>query len=1019
MKKQRILSALLTLCLVFSLMPTALAAGADDFTDVGKDSWCYDYVDYVTSEGYFRGTTDTTFSPNRNMTRAMFVVVLSRFDGAKVDNSQSSFTDVEPGAWCAGAIEWAAGNGIVTGKGDGRFAPNDPITRAQMCAIMDRYVDYYTAENDVTVARTGKAGTLADQSQVPAYAAEAVQNCQIYGLINGYEDGTFRPQAYSTRAHVAAIIYRLAFLLGQTTGEVTLIVNGKTFTVTVTVGPDGTFEVPDLPAKVSSSGFIGWKNSEDGKTYKPGASCKYVEGMKLTARYSSGGSSGGGGGSHKPTPTPEIDPSDLIGFAVQESMKQADDRYEAAKKAIKDAVDAVNAENKYFTKEQLAEVEKTINGVLTVGDVTFNSTIKGDARYQTLTASVKVDDDLAATIITKATAMALDLVDAKPTADDVDSLLQAVMAAVEEETGIEISGQSYEQIKTQVIERVMAEGKSLWENFQDGKGGYYCGDITVTAGDETVGVYTATIQVDADNHATTLVGTSKTDAVKNVAEKVAKQMFQELKEQSAGEYVSNATISGTVTLTFEDAEAYKDKTNGFPHEYPVTLQLKLDSDSMVQYKFADGENYLKLRITDAVKEAYIDSIDTVAKTIVRNDAEVREALAEVVTKALEENSDELCGALAAKLEQLGLDGALTEGAKNAIGAVLTDAETVDNWLDANMDALYASLGSGEIENLDNSVLIDAVWGVLTEEHVLPQEQDEMAEWVDAVITAQTEDFDLVGMVEKNPTVQLLANGLGITIEGPADINKLMEAEVRLDGQLLTGKDIVKMQAEEELDSRFTGSKYESIYDKLSQTAKDYLIYATLTDMELDFGADEKRVESAALNELLAIIADPDVFEEFINTKIDEKLTGIDIDEILSEAGVEAEKYAELVNLLNELKSSAVKEKTFSGLANVLRNETLQEKVGSRGDTVVARYLARVIDRIPAGASIEMNGVTIDKDALGSLAAAETTVGAMDALAGILEKFGELRIADFEEPGIPVEVTYNSRNFAFNLVISDK
>ena len=213
MKKQRILSALLALCLVFSMLPTALAAGADGFTDVGKDSWCYDYVDYVTSEGYFHGTTDTTFSPNRNMTRAMFVVVLARFDDMKVDNSQSSFTDVEPGSWCAGAIEWAAENGIVTGKGDGRFAPNDPITRAQMCAIMDRYLDYYTAKHDVVVEQKGKASTLADQSQVPSYATAAVRNCQKYGLINGYEDGTFRPQAYSTRAHVAAIIYRLSFLV--------------------------------------------------------------------------------------------------------------------------------------------------------------------------------------------------------------------------------------------------------------------------------------------------------------------------------------------------------------------------------------------------------------------------------------------------------------------------------------------------------------------------------------------------------------------------------------------------------------------------------------------------------------------------------------------------------------------------------------------------------------------------------------------------------------------------------------
>ena len=213
MKKQRILSALLAFCLVLSLMPAALAAGADGFTDVGRDSWCYEYVDYVTSRGYFLGTTDTTFSPDRNMTRAMFVVVLSRFDDVEVDDSRSSFSDVEAGSWCTGAIEWAAENGIVTGYADGTFRPNASITRAQMCAIMDRYLNYYTAKHSVTVARNGSSATLADQSQVPSYAASAVRNCQIYGLINGYSDGTFRPNTNSTRAHVAAIIYRLAFLV--------------------------------------------------------------------------------------------------------------------------------------------------------------------------------------------------------------------------------------------------------------------------------------------------------------------------------------------------------------------------------------------------------------------------------------------------------------------------------------------------------------------------------------------------------------------------------------------------------------------------------------------------------------------------------------------------------------------------------------------------------------------------------------------------------------------------------------
>ena len=219
MKKQRILSALLALCIVFSLVPTALAAKADDFTDVSRSDWFYDYVDYVTSKGYFRGTTETTFSPQRNMTRAMFVVVLFRFDGAKGDRSQSAFTDVAPGAWCTAAINWAAANKIVEGKGDGTFAPDAPITRAQMCAIIDRYLNCYKKDNKVTLPQTGSVSAMSDQNTVPSYAVDAIKQSQRYGLINGFKDGTFRPNALSTRAHVAAVIYRMADLVKNAKAE--------------------------------------------------------------------------------------------------------------------------------------------------------------------------------------------------------------------------------------------------------------------------------------------------------------------------------------------------------------------------------------------------------------------------------------------------------------------------------------------------------------------------------------------------------------------------------------------------------------------------------------------------------------------------------------------------------------------------------------------------------------------------------------------------------------------------------
>lgn len=128
------------------------------------------------------------------MTRAMFVTVLFRFHGAKGDSSQSAFVDVAPGEWYTAAINWAAANKIVDGVGNGKFAPNDPITRAQMCAMIERYLDLYRKAWKVTLPESGSLSVMVDESAIPAYALAAVKQCQRHGLVNGFEDGTFPPE---------------------------------------------------------------------------------------------------------------------------------------------------------------------------------------------------------------------------------------------------------------------------------------------------------------------------------------------------------------------------------------------------------------------------------------------------------------------------------------------------------------------------------------------------------------------------------------------------------------------------------------------------------------------------------------------------------------------------------------------------------------------------------------------------------------------------------------------------------
>ena len=73
------------------------------------------------------------------MTRSMFVTVLCRLTGAELDyDGTSEFTDVPSDAWYAPYVAWATKNGIVTGYGDGRFGPEEPVSREQMCVLIQR-----------------------------------------------------------------------------------------------------------------------------------------------------------------------------------------------------------------------------------------------------------------------------------------------------------------------------------------------------------------------------------------------------------------------------------------------------------------------------------------------------------------------------------------------------------------------------------------------------------------------------------------------------------------------------------------------------------------------------------------------------------------------------------------------------------------------------------------------------------------------------------------------------------------
>ncbi|MBE6932189.1 MAG: hypothetical protein E7464_02250 [Ruminococcaceae bacterium] len=199
-----------------------------NFTDVIPWRWYHEAVDYAIGQGIFQGVAANRFAPEQGMTRAMFVTTLYRMANPNVEpfletmkepkrgEADSTlpiapegleFIDVPSGAWYEVAVCWAVENGIVTGYPDGRFAPDDLLTREQLAVILHRYACYAGRSTETNAS----VSSFTDASAVSDYAKDAL--CWAYGigLIQGAADGkglSLQPKGTATRAQTAAILMR-------------------------------------------------------------------------------------------------------------------------------------------------------------------------------------------------------------------------------------------------------------------------------------------------------------------------------------------------------------------------------------------------------------------------------------------------------------------------------------------------------------------------------------------------------------------------------------------------------------------------------------------------------------------------------------------------------------------------------------------------------------------------------------------------------------------------------------------
>ena len=311
---KRILSLLLSLCLVLGLIPgTALAAGSNlPFTDVNTTDWFYDAVQYAYEKGMMSGTSTTTFSPGGTTTRGMIVTILHRMEGTPAANG-TAFTDVPAGQWYSDAVSWASANGIVGGYGNGLFGPSDSITREQMAAILNRYSTY----KDYGSGTVSSITDFSDASKVSSYAVEPMGWAIGNGLISGVGNNTLAPKGNATRAQVATILMRFCKNIADKANSTPETPTDKTYTVTfdLNYGSDTRYdakavkegETVSKPSNPTRSGysFSGWYAEKSGGKqfdFKTGITKDLTLYAHWTSNSSGGSSSGGSssGGSTAP-----------------------------------------------------------------------------------------------------------------------------------------------------------------------------------------------------------------------------------------------------------------------------------------------------------------------------------------------------------------------------------------------------------------------------------------------------------------------------------------------------------------------------------------------------------------------------------------------------------------------------------------------------------------------------------------------------------------------------------------------
>ena len=205
---KKVIVFLLCICMIASItiVPSYASDVCSKYKDVDLTSWYHSGVHYVVVNGLMTGTSQNTFSPHDCTTRGMLVTILYRMSGSPHIAGVSKFADISPNSYYYNSAIWAYNIGIIRGTSETTFSPKKNITRQDLAVILMRYVEHRNG----SVSQSADLSRYADRNDISSYALPAMKWAVGNGIINGVSDTELAPLKTASRAEVATMIMRIA-----------------------------------------------------------------------------------------------------------------------------------------------------------------------------------------------------------------------------------------------------------------------------------------------------------------------------------------------------------------------------------------------------------------------------------------------------------------------------------------------------------------------------------------------------------------------------------------------------------------------------------------------------------------------------------------------------------------------------------------------------------------------------------------------------------------------------------------